>query len=53
MDNVASPVNRSCDVLQRRQAYKFVSFNLETLVSVEATVTGAVRTILTIMHTLG
>jgi hypothetical protein len=44
MDNVASPVNRSCDIVERR--YDFMSFNLEKLLSAEATGTGTVKTIL-------
>jgi hypothetical protein len=51
MDNVAIPVNRCCDIVERR--YDFMSFNLEKLLSAEATVTGAVKTILRTMHTLG
>jgi hypothetical protein len=49
MDNVASPVNCSYDIVEGR--YDFMSVNLEKLLSAEATVTGAVKTILRTMHT--
>jgi hypothetical protein len=40
MGNVASSVNHSCDIMEHR--YDFMSFNLEKLVSAEATLTGDV-----------